>query len=141
MKKILAVFLLAPFAVTAQVGLSFGIGGITNNHTYPIFKLGIHAQVKNIVFEAAEYPAISREVDAGKYLGGSIGYNIYGFIPSAGYYYCIHSSDEKLKSMNGWHWKAALKYKKDVTTNAGFFAEAFYIDNHSGLVAGISYDF
>lgn len=140
MKTILIIFLFLPIASMAQVSLNFGVGGMKKVNTYPIFKLSAQVQLKDFVVEAAEYPGISRDIASGKYIGGSVGYNIYGFIPSAGYFYCIHSTDEKSKSMNGWHWKAGLKYQWMVNRRAGLFAEGFYMDKSSGFVAGISYN-
>ena len=142
MKKNLFFFLfLIPMLAPGQVTMNFGLGGIHAKTFHPVFKLSVQGEYKNFVVEAAEYPILSREVAPGNYLGFSAGYRIWKLLPTVGYLFNLRSADRKGSQMNGWKWKAGLKFLQMVNMNAGLYGEALYLDGHAGINAGIAYRF
>lgn len=140
-KILLALTILLPAAGVAQVTMNMGFGGLNENKLFPAFKLSVQGEYRNIILEAAEIPSISRNINAGKFLGFSLGFRLWKLVPTAGYFYNLRSSDAKLSSLNGWNWKAGLKFVHMIKTSTGLYAEAILIGKVAGLTTGVVYTF
>lgn len=144
MKKMLAIiiFILSSFVSHAQVNLGFALGAhYSKEKTVPMSKLSLSGQTGPVVIEVATYVSVTRNVEPGTMLGGTVGYRLNEFIPIAGYFYNLKSNDHK--EMNSWIYGGGLRWKKFVGPNgAGISAEALYLSNNNLTASfGITYQF
>ena len=145
MKKIF--LLLAIFTTTqinAQLFTDLGVGAAYQVNEMPkkylpMFKLSVGYEFSNIVIEAIEQVAITRQANSPNYFGLKIGYHFNGFVPSAGYLYNYSNSDNP--ENNGWYTGVALKYQLQVNDNGGLYVEGLYINKSAMLTVGIHYQF
>ncbi len=123
-----------------DIGLAAG-AHYSKQNTAPMSKLSLSGQAGPIVIEAAAYVPLTRNVEPGTMLGGTAGYDLNGFIPVAGCFYNLKSSDRK--ELNAVIYGGGLRWKKFVGPNgAGITAEALYLSNNNVTAAfGITYQF
>lgn len=140
--KLVIIFMMIAMSANAQVDLGFALGAqYSKEKTAPVSKLSLSGQLNHVVAEAAMYVPLTRSVEPGVLLGGTIGYDINGFIPVGGYFYNLKSNDNK--ELNSWIYGGGLRWKKLVGPNGGgLSAEALYLSNNNITACfGITYQF
>lgn len=141
-KFLFTLLILIPTLAGAQISIGFGVGAhYAPEKTAALGKLSITADVRGVVIQAAQYISLTRNIDPGSMFGGTIGYDINGFIPVAGYFYNLKSNDHK--EMNSWIYGGGLRWKKFVGPNGGgISAEVLYLSNNNITACfGITYQF
>lgn len=129
--SVIIVFLLSSFTSGAQVNLGFALGAhYSKENTVPMSKLSLAGQVGHVIVEAASYLSLTRNVEPGTMLGGTVGYDLNGVIPVGGYFYNLKSNDHP--EMNAWIYGGGLRWKKFVGPNGGgISAEVLYLSNNN----------
>lgn len=142
MKKIFSFLTLMPVLSFGQtnINLNLGFGAhYSKENTSAMLKLSAGVQINRLHIEAAEYPAISRSIEPGALLGGTVGYEVVdNLTPVAGMFYKLKSTD--LKQMNGVVYAGGMRWRRFMNDNAAIFAEGLYITNSNIIAAfGITY--
>ena len=129
--SVIIVFLLSSFVSHAQVNLGFALGAhYSKANTAPMSKLSLSGQVGSVIAETALYVGLTRSVEPGILAGGTVGYDLNGFIPVGGYFYNLKSNDNK--ELNAWLYGGGLRWKKLVGPNGGgLSAEVMYLSNNN----------
>ena len=119
----------------SKAQISFDMGaGYDCRAKVPIMRLGVGMEKNNAVMSLKMDCPLSRKVAAPLYLGGSLGYDIKGFIPAIGYYN-FYTSDGS-KKVNKGVLSYSLSYNLIVNDNGGLFFEGNYIGNSIQLTTG-----
>ena len=138
LKRVLNISVFIGFLLLANVGkaqISFDMGaGYDCRANVPIGRMSVGMEKNNAVMSLKMNCPLSRKAAAPLYLGGSIGYDIKGFIPAIGYY-DYYTSDGAKKVSKGV-LSYSLSYNLIVNDNGGLFFEGNLIGNSIQLTTG-----
>lgn len=107
---------------------------VSKRSVLPAVKISAGYQIKNIVLEAEERPAITREVNAPNYFGAKAGVNIGGFVPAAGYYFNFRNEDNPENNHGSFGY--SLEYQVMINDRGGLYAEGMVINKSFQITAG-----
>ena len=139
---IIIALLVMPIVTSAQIGIGLAAGAhYAKENTSPMSKMSLSGQAGPIMIEAAAYVSLTRNINPGTMLGATVGYDINGLIPVAGYWYNLKSNDRK--ELNEWVYGGGLRWNKLIGPNgAGISAEVLYLSNNNIAASfGITYQF
>lgn len=141
MKKLLILCLICALAVilglancNAQPTIDWGYG-FDLQSSKPVMNLSAGYEAHNVQVQAVMSPCLSRSINANNYFGIKAGYDIAGhIIPSVGYYYNLHSDDNK--SLNQYYPGVSLKGVLPINERGGIYLDGMYIHKSFEVTAG-----